>query len=583
MTENVRVLLTNKTGGYALFGETPASRFEGLFFRRNGQLYKTIESLKYNIPAERVTNALWCIERQHGTVTEKIVMPHGRDALLLDLSAPLEININLDVKQSYDNRVWGREYELTVEKGCLLFHFTKKTDSRDDNKAFHDEFDCWIAICAQPLDYQPIKQWEEHYYPYDNSRGSLPDRRWVHVGAAIRCSRVSIGFGLTKDEAVKTAREVLSKASRIMEDEEERVSALSKKPLKNSEADVARNCCVHALDALSVADEGLYAGLPWFFQYWARDELISVRGLLAAGKAPLAKTITLRYLAQLRDGQLRTQPGANLLAADAPGWLFHRLENICNYEDRNNVTILSTKERTMVQEKLLEYLDTIQRFRLQDGLIVNGPQETWMDTVWENDDRKGARIEIQALALANCRFYKYLTGKEHNLAKVLKETVRELKRKNALCDGKDDCTIRPNIFIAAYVYPELFNRKEWTATITTALGKLWLPWGGIATIDRSSPLFTPSYTGENNKSYHRGDSWFWINNIAAIVMLRINKRLFERFINKIVNASTHELLSMGVSGYSAEVSSAEQLRSEGCLAQTWSVATLLELLEERYR
>ena len=583
--DTVRLLLTNRTGGYCLFGDEPRSRFEGLFFRRNEQIYKTIESLQYSVPAEKVTNKLWCVERQHGNVTEKIVMPAGKDALLIDLSAPLEITLKLDVKQSYDNRVWGRNYEITAHKGCLIFSFSKKNDGRDDNLAFHDEFDCHLAACASPLEYIPIKQWEEHFYSFDNSRGSLPDKRWVYVGAKMRASRLAFGFGMTKEEAIKTARETLARASRLMEEEEKRVSKLTaQRALKHNELEVCRKCCVHALDALSVNDESLYAGLPWFFQFWTRDEIISTRGLMVAGKAALAKKILFRQLDKLRDGKLSTHPTSTLVAADAPGWLFLRLEDLCRFDDHNSLKILVRKERELVEAKLLEYLDNVQRFKLKDGLIVNGPQESWMDTVWENDSRAGARIELQALALANCRFHHYLTGKNHNLEKGLKQMVKqEFVKKNALHDGKGDATVRPNLFIAAYAYPELFSKKEWVNFINNAINKLWLPWGGLATIDKSNPLYTPNYTGENNKSYHRGDSWFWINNIAAIVMHRIDRKLFERSINKMVNASTHELLHLGASGFSAELSSAEQLRSEGCVAQTWSSATLLELLEERYR
>jgi hypothetical protein len=578
--DNVKILLTNKTGGYCLMAETPATRFEGLFFRRDGRMIKTAESLRFSAVADKVTNHLWCVERRRGHVTEKILMPEGKDALLIDMSAPLEMTIVLDCKESYDNRVWGRNYDVSAEKGCVVFSFAKRNDAREDNNGL-SEFECHLAVCAQPLDYIPLKTWEEHHYTLDNSRQSPPDSRWTYAGAKLRGSRFALGFGTTKKEAVATARDVLAHASRIMTDEERRVAALTTRgPFKNAEAEVSRKCCIHGLDALTV-DDGVYAGLPWFFQFWARDELISSKALLRF-RPQLAKQIMFRHLKTLKDGRLVTNPDAKLLAADAPGWLFFRLEDLCRYDDEQNEKILTKSERNLIAEKLSEYLDNVQRFRLKDGLVQNGPQETWMDTVWAEDDRAGSRIEIQALTLANCRLHTTLTGKTHNLEKGLRELTRKTFAKKTLCDGAGDPTARPNIFIAAYVYPELFSKKEWSAFVNTITTKLWLPWGGLSTIDVKNPLFTPRYTGENNKSYHRGDSWFWINNIAAIVMLRIDKKKFERQINKILHASTHELTQMGASGFSAEVSSAEQLRSEGCIAQAWSMATLLELLEERF-
>ena len=81
-------------------------------------------------------------------------------------------------------------------------------------------------------------------------------------------------------------------------------------------------------------------------------------------------------------------------------------------------------------------------------------------------------------------------------------------------------------------------------------------------------------------SYHRGDSWFWINNITAIVMHQVDKEFFSKYINKILEASTWELLYMGITGYAGELSSAKELRSEGCSAQLWSNSTYIELINE---
>jgi glycogen debranching enzyme len=149
-----------------------------------------------------------------------------------------------------------------------------------------------------------------------------------------------------------------------------------------------------------------------------------------------------------------------------------------------------------------------------------------------------------------------------------------------LADGLDDWTVRPNIFIAAYVYPELLSKTEWTLCFKNALPKLWLSWGGLASIDKNNPLFTPRYTGETRQSYHRGDSWFWINNLAALVMSRTNKAKFKRYIDAIAKASAKEILTSGAVGHHAEVSSASRLESQGCMAQAWSDAMFIELVEE---
>ena len=217
---------------------------------------------------------------------------------------------------------------------------------------------------------------------------------------------------------------------------------------------------------------------------------------------------------------------------------------------------------------------------------INGPQETWMDTVWGNDTRSGARIEIQALRLSMYRLAYELSGKDEfkELEQKLKEKVREkFWNGNILADGLDDWTIRPNLFIAAYIYPELLSKDEWSKCFETALPKLWLEWGGLATIDKDNPLFCDNYTGENHQSYHRGDSWFWINNLAAIVMARVDRKLFGNYIDQILDASANDILYQGFIGHHSELSSASEQKSEGCLCQAWSSAMFVELMHELYK
>jgi hypothetical protein len=265
-----------------------------VFFERDGKIYRTIEELRFEQPASKITNHLWCIERQHSNATARIMM-HD-DSMLIDCSSPVVMTLVTDIKQSYDNRVWGREYEVTAEQGCMLVNFSKHNDNRDDNSTHHDEYKCCLAVCALPLDYAPIKQWEEHFYSQDNSRGSTPDKRWVFIAARLKAARIAFGFGMTKQEAIKQARKTLANATRIMQSEESRVSRLVRQSmLENKEAEASRKCCVHGLDALGVKENGLYAGLPWFFQFWTRDEAVAAGGLIAQGKTEEAKK-TLAWL-----------------------------------------------------------------------------------------------------------------------------------------------------------------------------------------------------------------------------------------------------------------------------------------------
>jgi glycogen debranching enzyme len=152
-----------------------------------------------------------------------------------------------------------------------------------------------------------------------------------------------------------------------------------------------------------------------------------------------------------------------------------------------------------------------------------------------------------------------------------------------LADGKSDFTIRPNIFIAYYISPEILSKKEWESVFDLALKKLWLNWGGITTIEKENELFQPVHTGVDNKSYHRGDSWFFINHIAGISLLRLNEKKYSKKINKIINASIEEMFNSGAIGAISEISSAHSITSFGCHNQAWSNATFIELMNEKWK
>jgi len=71
-------------------------------------------------------------------------------------------------------------------------------------------------------------------------------------------------------------------------------------------------------------------------------------------------------------------------------------------------------------------------------------------------------------------------------------------------------------------------------------------------VDKKIKFFISEHTGENNESYHNGDSWFWINNLAAICLYRLDRKKYKKYIDKIIEASTKEILWQGAIGHHAE-------------------------------
>ncbi|MBI2580468.1 hypothetical protein HYV85_01535 [Candidatus Woesearchaeota archaeon] len=579
--EEPSFFLSNSNGGFAHFSTagSPTSKYQGLFTRAGNSLFKTIECLRPVAEEEKVAvaeNAGYSALFHHSTFYESFFMPMRRNSLVYQLSMELPVELFFDVRMANDFRQWGRHYSVFEAPGnATVIQFTKKTDSREDNSNGNAEYEMFVAVRHDGFVTNSSGEWARRSYSLDAKRNSTGER-YVYKAATINAKTFVISVAADAAAAIKEANSVFNSIDKLKKASKAHYDKLCSAS-SNSETAMAANAARIALDKLST-EEGLYAGLPWFFQEWTRDTLISSQAFPAAAK----KKVVLNYLDKiLADGRLPSVVNGNYMgspkiSADAVGWLFKRASELV--EEKR----FSAAEVKKVKAALKKSIDGLLKSHHRNGFVTNEKNETWMDTDFNDDGRKGICIEIQAMQLQMYSLMHKLSRNKTYL--LLENSLRQNVRKFfwngiVLADRLNDFTIRPNIFIAAYVYPQLLSKKEWETCITNALSKLWLDWGGISTIDKSHPDFRGSYTGETNESYHRGDSWFWLNNIAAIVMANTNKMKFKRYIGKIVAASTNDILWKGGIGCGSELSSAKEQRAEGSLNQAWSNATFVELVD----
>ena len=345
----------------------------------------------------------------------------------------------------------------------------------------------------------------------------------------------------------------------------------------------------HSMDKL-ISDQGISAGYPWFFQVWSRDELISLKYLIDQEEFDSVKNIFSKYFNdKYVEGFPAILPDTGLPSADATGWLFVRFYDFVAATKHKNV-FGDYFDELEAQEIVvfLEVLHAQLRERMKDGLVYSSKNETWMDTSFNDEGREGFCIEIQALMLrASQILYEFTGRKEYqDIEKELKKHVKKkFFRKGNLIDhispdGTEKNTMRPNVFIANYVYPQLLSKSQWEKVFDSHLESLWLKWGGLSSIDVKSDLFISEHTGETNESYHRGDSWYYINCMAGICMHKLHSKKYKQKINKIIQACQEDL-EEGVVGSISEVSSASHRSSFGCLSQSWSLAMYIELLAAR--
>ena len=118
------------------------------------------------------------------------------------------------------------------------------------------------------------------------------------------------GFVLTygtEDECRTLYDEFISDKDRLIQDRKDRINSLitDYNPLKSNlpELDKALDWITITMDELITCQQGngIYAGLPWFNEYWGRDMFISMPGAcLVTGQFDVAKEI-LKDFAKLQD------------------------------------------------------------------------------------------------------------------------------------------------------------------------------------------------------------------------------------------------------------------------------------------
>ncbi len=540
------LLTTNNLGAYLWLRNKDYSRYQGWFIRFEGEIYKIIDDITINSDREiKELKNIWqgsdhYLQRiRSDNIIEDFYLANRQNCFIYKLSRTSEINLFLDIRKSYALPRWNRFYQIYEQGGYIIIRYQDNlTES------------IFLAISLSGVNkYEKVGEWVQKKASYDKKRQSPPYEVYIYNALKITTDRLIIGVGSSEKQATANTDEHESYLDN-MDKHEFHTNNTSRK--------LAYILAQKSLASLLVYNKqgdslGLYAGLPWFFQFWLRDEAISLKAL-SAFNPRAAKNVIDRRLSQIISGKYNQSVKPS---QDGVLWLIY--QTLKSYTNNHELT------------RILEELVPIREI----GEI--SVKSSWMDTL----SRQGA-IENYCLELAIYRLAYQITRKEEyqQAEQSLKDKIRLNYWNGAmLADCRDDWTIRPNLFLAYYLYPQLLTKEEWTKCFERALSALWLDWGGLASVDKDSPLYLPFHTGEKPNSYHNGDSWFWLNNIAAIAMLKLDKDRFKDRVEKIIDASTKDILWRGALGYASELSSAKHFDPAGSPAQAWSMAIYTELLD----
>jgi glycogen debranching enzyme len=328
----------------------------------------------------------------------------------------------------------------------------------------------------------------------------------------------------------------------------------------NSRLNDAWVWALSSFDALNMDEvgtglgKGIYAGYPWFQDYWGRDSFIALRALTVTGQFQLA--------ADNLESFLKFQ---NL---DSTSVDFGKIPNrvrpdeiIYNTADATPRFIIEADRYvaysgdTAFARRIFPNIDAAIRgtikYRIDsNALLTHGAADTWMDAVGPNgpySPRGDRAVDIQALWIdalsAASNIARFKRGESAEQLTILANTTRitavetfqamfrnadasDIESANPLLfdavgrDGSPSSELRPNLLFATHLVPGTKTKHDITLQATSRLGTPW----GISSLDTSDPKFLAYHKAEplyeQDASYHNGIVWLWNSGIWIEMLLR---------------------------------------------------------------
>jgi glycogen debranching enzyme len=299
--------------------------------------------------------------------------------------------------------------------------------------------------------------------------------------------------------------------------------------------------------------DGIYAGLPWFPEYWGRDSFIALPGAaLVTGQFEAARAILVSF-ARFQDRDPESRFYGRMPNIVKPGSLdYHTTDGTPRFVIALRDYVRYTGDVTLLRELYPNVVASIDgalaRFVDDRGLLVHADNETWMDARRASDLSayvpRGTRAnDIQALwyqqLSAGAEFAAQLgdpaaAERWSRAAQRVRRSFDQLFVTPATRDhpasiadhvtaaGVADHTLRPNVLFALDLLPE----PDAAAITAQAWRTLVFPWG-VATLDPGDRFFHPYHLApgcwHKDEAYHNGTVWPWLDGVFIDQLVRFEQ------------------------------------------------------------
>jgi glycogen debranching enzyme len=356
-----------------------------------------------------------------------------------------------------------------------------------------------------------------------------------------------------------------------------------------------------SLDALVMdqVGKGIFAGLPWFNNYWGRDTFIARPGVdLVTGRYTEARQILLSYAAfQNADtasgdygripNLVTTTSMAYNTADGTPRFVLMARAYVERSGDSAFIPAVYPVVRRAAEGTIRYHLDSL-------GFLIHGDAETWMDAVGPDgpwSPRGNRANDIEALWIAQLDASLWFAGQMHDTSSVSRwKGLRDLCATDfqkyfvrpdegtvvdhLAPDGSADLHLRPNQIFCAWLLDDPV-RAAVVRTVTTKLAYDY----GVASLWQEDDNFHPYHEYEpfypKDAAYHNGTVWTWLQGPLISELCRADE---ARIAFKITRNSIHQILDRGCVGSQSELLDAiprpgeQEPRLSGTVSQAWNLA-----------
>ena len=304
---------------------------------------------------------------------------------------------------------------------------------------------------------------------------------------------------------------------------------------------------------------GLFAGYPWFLEFWGRDALWSLLGLVDSGDFESARKILIDYAKNYDNTKglptlVSTDDEKKYYSNDVDPLFIIALNYYINISGDDN---LAHKLAPVVKRMI----DRISRINKDSKMIRTEPDGTWMDSY----RREGNAIDIQALWIEAFRYYdKSKSDKLKTMIEILYWNTDTRYFYDTYGESKDSAkTINPIISL-------MFNQMSHFKTIRSldVIRKEFMtPFGA-----RTRSIDDSEYHAE---SYHKGSCWGLTTGWAACAFFRhhFNSEGLDML------KSMAQYIDRDTIGAMPEQVSAYDGKNLGATMQTWSSALYIHAID----